>query len=416
MPPADPHKADSMDLQRCIGASVANWKRKLLDLSRRNRALNFKPTKVSTITIVDEHPAEVFRHIYLDEATMRFKAADGEDAAGEPVRDTGSTLEADMNGEPLDFESESEEALEFVPYDPAAVDERHRDGRLQTKIAPEALDHSLRRIDEQARTAIEEQGVNTLLLTLGMLQYRESRDSDTWFRAPLVLLPVEIARKTARSGYSIAAADEDALVNPALLEYLRSSYGISLPELPDAETIPDSYDLQTFLKGVTGAVSDQQGWTVQTDMYLGLFSFQKLVMFKDLEANADPIGLHRLIRQLLSRAGSSVHGLPSEIREMPLDADFTPEATHQVVDATPVRCAPPRRSSKGTTSSLKARPGPESRRRSPTSWRRPLRRGSPCSSSQRRWPLSKSSTVALPTRGSVNSALSCTPRRRTSGL
>jgi hypothetical protein len=37
--------------------------------------LNFKPNKVSTIAIVDEQPAEAFRHIYLDEASMRFKAS-----------------------------------------------------------------------------------------------------------------------------------------------------------------------------------------------------------------------------------------------------------------------------------------------------------------------------------------------------
>ena len=147
-----------------------------------------------------------------------------------------------------------------------------------------------------------------------------------------MLLPVELTRKSARSGYSIAASEEDALVNPALAEYLRGSYGITLPELPDSETIADTYDLQNFLKGAGDAV-DQQGWSVQTDTCLGLFSFQKLVMFKDLEANIEPIGAHRLVRQLLSRAGSAVYGLPAEIRDMSLDAAFPPEGTHQVVDA-----------------------------------------------------------------------------------
>lgn len=57
-----------------IKASLENWKRKLLDLSKRNRALNFKVNKVSTITIVDEQPAEVFRQLYLKEQSMRFRA------------------------------------------------------------------------------------------------------------------------------------------------------------------------------------------------------------------------------------------------------------------------------------------------------------------------------------------------------
>ena len=74
------------DFAQRLSASIANWKRKLLDLSRRNRALNFKPNKVSTVAIVDEQPAEVFRHIYLNEATMRFKASASRDgAADEPL-------------------------------------------------------------------------------------------------------------------------------------------------------------------------------------------------------------------------------------------------------------------------------------------------------------------------------------------
>lgn len=322
------------DFPQRLDASVTNWKRKLLDLSRRNRALNFKSTKVSTIAIVDEHPAEVFRHLYLEEAAMRFRAAEAQTEAGtaaetEVIAGESVILESDDQ----EAASESEEALEFIPYDTASVDERHKDEWLQTRLAPEALDHALRRIDEQARTAIEEQGVNTLFLTLGMLQHREQRDSETWFHAPLVFLPVRLARKTARAGYGLSVTDDDALVNPALVEYLRGTYGISLPELPDSETIAETYDLQVFLKGVAEAVSNHPGWMIQTDMYLGLFSFQKLVMFKDLEAHAVPIGQHRLIRQLLSRSGSPVHGLPPEIRNLPLDTAFSPETTHQVVDA-----------------------------------------------------------------------------------
>lgn len=324
----------SGDLARRIAASVSNWKRKLLDLTRRNRALNFKPTKVSTIAIVDEQPAEVFRRLYLQEASMRFKADPTKPRREAKLEEAeGIRIEVEIDGEPMDFESESEQALEFVPYDPTAIDEKHRDDWLQTNLAPDALDHSLRRIEETARTAIEEQGVNTLFLALGMLQYRESRDSDAWVRAPLVLLPVALARKSARTGFTISAADEDAIVNPALIEYLRSNYGMALPDLPDSEHIEDDYDLQEFLKGTTKAIAGQPGWVVQTDMYLGLLSFQKLVMFKDLEANANAIGSHRLVRQLLSKAGSSVYGLPGEIRDLPLDQDFTPESTYQVVDA-----------------------------------------------------------------------------------
>ncbi|HLL48439.1 MAG TPA: DUF4011 domain-containing protein, partial [Longimicrobiaceae bacterium] len=58
-----------------VAATLQNWKRKLLDVSKRNRALNFKPNKVTTLAIVDEQPAEAFRQLYLREKAMRFRPA-----------------------------------------------------------------------------------------------------------------------------------------------------------------------------------------------------------------------------------------------------------------------------------------------------------------------------------------------------
>ncbi|HKR13311.1 MAG TPA: DUF4011 domain-containing protein [Pyrinomonadaceae bacterium] len=318
-----------------VKASIDNWKRRLLDLTKRNRALNFKATKVSTVTVVDEQPAEVFRQLYLREASMRFKAAPESDKAQE----AGPTSEIErpaLNSQSATsvFEEDEDEGLhqDFVPYDAASLEERHGDDQLQTTSQVDALDKSLRRLDEQTRLSIEEQGVNPLFLAIGMLHYTESVDSAQIFKAPLILLPVELTRKSARSGYQVRVADEDPLVNLALAEYLRS-HSITLPELPDPSNIPDDYDLQTFLSSVAERIENKKAWAVKTDIYLGLFSFQKFVMYKDLEANAEPFSFHRLIRQMVLRSGSQVAGLPDDVRAMDLDRDFAPEVTHQVVNA-----------------------------------------------------------------------------------
>ena len=450
-----------------IAASLDNWKRKLLDLTKRNRALNFRLTKVSTLAVVDEQPAEVFRRLYLQGKPMRFRAAaeapaapaasaatatassgdagDGAAVAIDPAtasvdgsgiggsgidgsdvdrsdiggsietgsmgsagsiapatpspsiespsieatstesrsvespstespsteshaigsvstesRSTGSvtteirsaastatvTGDAAIGGEPagaapLDadalFEGGEEDApaaaaAAFAPYEAGKLHERHRDDELQTAVTPEQLDKSLRRIDEQARETVEEQGVNALFLALGVLRYREPKEPDTDFRAPLLLLPVSLSRSSAAAGYVVRATDDDPIVNPTLVEYLKQpQFGIALPELPGE--IGDDFDLQTYLQSATDAVSKQDGWTVTTEIYLGLFAFQKFVMYKDLEASAAALAAHRLIRQLVTRRGESLIGLPDDVREMELDAEFPPERTFQVVDA-----------------------------------------------------------------------------------
>jgi hypothetical protein len=155
-------------------------------------------------------------------------------------------------------------------------------------------------------------------------------------RAPLVLVPVELTRKSARAGYQLRATDDDPLVNPALAEYLAARRAYGFPDLPDAGTLGDGYDLQQFLAETAAAVGDRPRWAVKTDAVLALFSFQKFVMYKDLEANAAPLAAHRLVRQLVTRqadAGAPVVGLPDDVRRMDLDAEYPPERTFQVVDA-----------------------------------------------------------------------------------
>ncbi|HEV2146608.1 MAG TPA: DUF4011 domain-containing protein, partial [Longimicrobiaceae bacterium] len=313
-----------------VAAAVESWKRKLLDLTKRNRALNFRTSRVTTVTVVDEQPAEVFRQLQLRGEAMRFKAAPEPDPA-EPAGPAGaSPAGAAPSAEPEEEEADAP-GLDFTPYDSAALDERHTDGWLQTAAAPEVLDRSLRRLEEAARLSIEEQGVNTLFLALGMLHYVEADASERAFRAPLVLLPVALSRRTARSGYELRATDDEPLVNPALAEHLRG-HGVALPEIPDLAA-DDDYDLQSLFAAVAERVAGRMGWAVKSDVHLGLFSFQKFVMYKDLEANGAAMGAHRLIRQLVTRSGSQAIGLPAEIRTMELDAEYPPEATFQVVDA-----------------------------------------------------------------------------------
>lgn len=222
---------------------------------------------------------------------------------------------------------------DFAPYESGALGDHHTDDFLQTSSIPEKLDKSLRRIEEQSRLSQEEQGVNTLFLALGILRYSESADSREFFKAPLILVPAELERRSARAGYTLKQSDDEIIINPSLVEYLRRNFNLSLPELPDSDSLADNYSLQSFFGDVVEAIENQPTWTVKNEIYLSLFSFQKLVMYKDLERNAPAIAEHSIIRKVITRSGDNPIGLPTEVRDMELDRDFAPEATAQVVDA-----------------------------------------------------------------------------------
>lgn len=320
-------------------STIENWKRKLLDVSKRNRSLNFKPLRVSTVTMVDELPETIFSKLWIEGINMRFA----------PAKLSSDSTPNDMLDDLLQSDEQHQDSpnqqLELLPgaippvaapdsiYSDAERDRRHADNILQTFLDADKLDRSLRRLEEQTRSALEEQGVNVLFLTFGMLQYKESVDSDQLFHAPLVLLPVELSRKSSRSGYVIGASGDDPMVNPALTEYLRRNHNIELPELPDAANLGDEYNLQTLLKSIQKLIKSKNDWTVTDDIHLALFSFQKLMMYKDMELNATTIAVHRLIRQLILRTGPQYDGLPSNIQSLDLDQSLPPENTFQVVDA-----------------------------------------------------------------------------------
>src|SRR5437660_12625024 len=89
---SDSQGSSTADRDR-VKASIENWKRKVLDLTKRNRALNFRMNKVSTIAIIDEQPAEVFRQLYLRERAMRFNAAAEGEEEVDRVDDSKSASE-----------------------------------------------------------------------------------------------------------------------------------------------------------------------------------------------------------------------------------------------------------------------------------------------------------------------------------
>jgi hypothetical protein len=152
----------------------------------------------------------------------------------------------------------------------------------------------------------------------------------------LVLLPVSLKRESARSPFVLSAADDEPMVNPALAELLRRQYSLTLPDLPTGE----GSSLQSLLSEAQAIIEAlplaraEPRWRITNDIYLGLFSFQKLVMYKDLEANAAAVTTHRLVHQLITRRGQvagSGLGLPDDVRQARLDDEYPPERGAHVV-------------------------------------------------------------------------------------
>ena len=302
-----------------IAEQLNQSRKELLDLTLRNSLLNFRPSRTRGLKIVDEIPREVFGILVRGRRAMSFRPS-GTDADAAPVPDEQETPAA-----LLSLMAAGDEADQ--PAD------RHTDNRLQTPYDRTQLGLRLRNTFRFAHTSLEEQGVNILYLALGMLHWYESDSSQDPRWAPLILVPAALSRTDARTRFRIAFADEEIDANLSLEEKLKQDFGIRLPPLPDAEDI----DVDDYFRRVAGAVASQGRWSVDTDaIHLGFFSFNKLLIYKDLDTASWPENEapsnHAIIHALFGKQG--FREPDSTITDDDhLDEHLDVSDTHQVVDA-----------------------------------------------------------------------------------
>ncbi len=295
-------------------------RRRLVDVSMRNRLLNFVGGKRSlAVEIVDEQPTALWELLVVKakKLTLRGREPDETEDVGDP--DSAEDQTADD-----ETATDGGAILE-------ALGKTHLDDDIDTRLPKDVLSARLRKLDDARRTADEEQGVATLFVALGFLHYFETESAEKERKAPLVLVPAKLIR-TGRDAWQVLAGDEDPIVNPGLVEYL-PTHSVTLPDFSSSDAT--EVDIVGWFASVQKLASSQKRWRVSARCLIGNFSFQKFVMHEDLKRNGALVGQHPLIEQLARRQGhgSGLSELPPEIRALDLDEGFAPENTFQVVDA-----------------------------------------------------------------------------------
>ena len=297
-------------------------RKELLDLSTRTRLLNVprRLTRVKTVEVIDELADEVFRILVQEKAPMSFLPA-----KEEAVRASLEGVELSPEQYSWLAQPDEDDALS------GDVARRHLDNRLQTKLSSEQLQKRLLAIHYDARTVEEEQGVNILYLAIGFLKWYEDPSSDKPRHAPLILVPVSLARESAKSKFKITYSGEDFATNLTLQARLHA-LDVAVPDLPEIDDLRPS----EYIAKVATAVQTVPRWEViQDDMLLGMFSFAKLLMYRDLDPEKWPP--HSPIEQHTNIAGLLSDGFGDEA---PMFADGTnldeildPKDQFHVVDA-----------------------------------------------------------------------------------
>ena len=196
-----------------IAAIIGNARRELLELSARNPLVNFRPHSAKGLAFSHPNVQEVLKWLTQDEAAVRFLPQESKSSQPRPIP-TGETKE-------------------------------NLYSRLLKTYA-------------EARTLLEEQGINSLYLALGAVVWRESEASQQVRTAPLVLIPVALERKQAGTEFTMSFTGEETGANASFVEKVRNDFGMVMPPLPGDEADDfSSTNVNEYFDAVEKTVSQE---------------------------------------------------------------------------------------------------------------------------------------------------------------
>ncbi|QDN97730.1 DUF3320 domain-containing protein [Streptomyces sp. S1A1-8] len=291
---------DGEDVDR-LKTILAGWRTSLVDLSGRNRLLNFRHTKSATLEI--SYPSAQTLVAGLDR---------GWDFAPLP-----------------DEEPEVDEADRNIEALPAERSDRS-DGILTQKTSGPSLLRALNSLRSKSTQLFNDYGLWTLNLGVGMLRWRED-GSEAGSDAPLILLPVRIER-VANGRVRLRANDEEEpRLNPALRVKLEQFH---IDWTPVAEQDPT--DLSAVLSAAARAVEGKAGWQVSPRVVVALFASHKESMYQDLLDNEGRVLDSDLVRAMALGPQAGLASDRFDFEEIELDRIdelSPPEDSPLVLDA-----------------------------------------------------------------------------------
>jgi hypothetical protein len=301
-----------------VRTRVDRWKEQLLDLTLRNRLLNFLPSRSRTLALDLPDLGDLEDRLQARPLAIAAQVALG----GADPRARELVLERTPEGERR-----------------RALRDRLDRGELPTKHDAADLQRRLVSLWREARREVEETGTSTLELALGMLRWRPpyrvaTGRSDGSCLAPILLVPVELARRASGNGYELRLRDDEPRVNETLLEKLRAELDLEIPGLDPLPTDEKGIDVAAVIKAFQGALARQRGFDVVEEAHVAFFSFHKFLLWRDLVDHEAELLRHDLVRHLVhgDRGKELLAGEPF-VEPRDLDRERPLGASRLVLDA-----------------------------------------------------------------------------------
>ncbi|MBS0265208.1 MAG: DUF4011 domain-containing protein [Planctomycetes bacterium] len=258
---------------------IERWQRKLLDLSLRNRLLNFRPSK-QTVPVLCPDLSRLEDRLAEGVGLRLVSLSDGN-----PLGQRSAELHQQRTQQDLDWEF-ARQAL-------------NRD-EIACPVEKPELDVRLTALYRKARNDLAEGGSNTLYLAVGFLRWKQTATDERSYRAPLLLVPVKLTRRSASAPFYLSSHEDDVRFNATLLQLLKKDFDCDLTDLEYSLPMDDSgVDVPQLLDRVRQSVREVPGCEVVEEAAIAPFSFAKYLMWKDLVDRVQQLERNRVVRHLI---------------------------------------------------------------------------------------------------------------------
>lgn len=304
------------DRDTVIEEVIRTWRESLINLTGRNRLLNFTVTKTSTVPVTVPDPAMVLQRL-KGQRPLSFAALRPPPTVTDPDEVAALAADADQQG-PTQW-TDPRSQVESSPT------------LLGANMDPAALRGALRTLMSRSNQTFMDTGLRTLYIALGTLTWVDPEDTKSRFRSPLILIPVDLQSTGPRSAPLLNQEEqEDVVVNPALVLKMQT-LGFQIPDVDLEETNA----LPAYLQALEHEIAQKEGWAVGRDAHLSYFTFYKEAMYRDLQDNIDQILASEQVRALAGSglANQSEDLLFDPVPDSRVDELDPPELAMQVLDA-----------------------------------------------------------------------------------
>ncbi|MGY9047920.1 MAG: DUF4011 domain-containing protein [Rhodobacterales bacterium] len=280
---------------------IERWQRKLLDLSLRNRLLNFTDTKQSLPFLCPDVSAL-------------------EDALAEGRKYSMLALRED---DPIGNRTLTPEDRQRIEEDVSRDTVERR--QIAVPLTGREMNNRLLTLYRKAKSDMQEGGTNTLFLATGFLRWKKTEGDTRSYRAPLLLIPVKLERKSAQSEFKIVHHEDDVQINSTLFQFLKRDFDLRVPELEgDLPTDDSGIDMARVFEIMRQKVRDVAGFEVVEELALSTFSFAKYLMWKDLVDRTDQLRENPLVRHLVDNPSETFETRGESVLPRDLDRRLSP--------------------------------------------------------------------------------------------